>query len=195
VNLGELVPALVGAHPSVRSIRMTGSRADGTAHELSDWDFTVETSDFPRFADELPRLVEPLHPLAAQWDRYSDHACYMLMLRGPAKVDLIFLSERQEWAPPWLPSADNLADIDAHFWDWILWLVQKSRGADRRTVRKGLADMQRLMLAPMGARAEPGSIAQALDSYVALRAELEERFGVRVPRDVQEEVEPALGRP
>jgi hypothetical protein len=194
VNLGELVPALVGAHPSVRSIGLTGSRADGTAHELSDWDFAVETSDFPRFADELPRLVEPLHPLAAQWDRYSDHACYMLMLSGPVKVDLIFPEEKQDWAAAWKPSADTLAAIDHHFWDWILWLEQKRRAGKDEAVAKSLGDMHRLMLEPMGAASPPGSIPDALDAYLGRRAEFEERFRVRVPRDLQDEVQPLLSQ-
>jgi hypothetical protein len=192
VNLDELVPALVGAHPSVRSIHLTGSRADGTAHDLSDWDFAVETSDFPRLADELPRLVEPLRPLAAQWDRYSDHACYMLMLRGPAKVDLIFPDEKQDWAAGWEPSADTLAVIDHHFWDWILWLEQKRRAGKDEAVAKSLGDMHRLMLEPMGAASPPGSIPDAVDAYLERRAVLEKRFGVRVPRELQNEVQPVL---
>jgi hypothetical protein len=195
VKLAEVVPALVGAHPSVSSIRLTGSRADGTAHELSDWDFAVQTDDFPWIAEELPRLVEPLRPLAAQWDRYSDHACYMLMLRGPAKVDLIFPDEKQDWAAAWEPSADTLVALDHHFWDWILWLEQKRRAGKGDTVAKSLRDMHRLMLVPMGAPEEPTSIAEALDSYLVLRAELEERFGLRVSRELQREVAPALGRP
>jgi hypothetical protein len=192
VNLGELVPALVGAHPSVRSIGLTGSRADGTAHEFSDWDFAVETGDFPRIADELPRLVEPLRPLAAQWDRYSDHACYMLMLRGPAKVDLLFPNERQDWAAAWEPSADTLVAIDHHFWDWILWLEQKRRAGKDNAVTKSLGDMHRLMLEPMGARTLPDSIPDALDTYLRRRAALEDRFGVHVPHDLQDEVQPVL---
>jgi hypothetical protein len=194
VNLGEVVPALVGVHPSVTSIRLTGSRADGTAHELSDWDFAVETGDFPRLADELPRLVEPLRPLAGQWDRYSDHACYMLMLRGPAKVDLIFPDEQHDWAAAWEPSADTLAAIDRHFWDWILWLEQKRLAGKDDAAAKSLGDMHRLMLEPMGARTPAGSIPEALDAYLSRRAALEERFGVRVPRELQNEVQPVVSR-
>jgi hypothetical protein len=192
VNLGELVPPLVGAHPSVRSIRLIGSRADGTAHELSDWDFAVETSDFLRLADELPQLVEPLRPLAAQWDRYSDHACYMLMLSGPVKVDLIFLDQKQDWAAAWEPSADTLVAIDRHFWDWILWLEQKRRAGKDDAVAKSLDDMHALMLEPMGSVSPPGSIPEALDAYLEQRTVLEERFGVRVPRELQNEVQPVV---
>lgn len=192
MDLAEAVPALVGGHPSVRNIRLTGSRAEGTAHELSDWDFAVETRDFPRLADELPQLVEPLRPLAAQWDRYSDHACYMLMLSGAVKVDLIFPDEKQHWAAAWDPSADTLVAIDRHFWDWIHWLEQKRRAGKDDAVAKSLDDMHRLMLEPMGAASPLGSISDALDAYLERRTVLEERFGVRVPRELQNEVQPVL---
>jgi len=45
-----------------------GSRAEGRAHALSDWDLSVETADFDRFARDLPRLLEPFAPLAQFWD-------------------------------------------------------------------------------------------------------------------------------
>lgn len=176
------------------SVRLVGSRAAGVAHELSDWDFAVETQEFSRFAVDLPHLVAPLEPLAAQWDRYSDHACYMLILRGPTKVDLIFPAEPQRWAGPWEPSAETLAAIDHHFWDWILWLAQKEHAGADDAVTKSLGDMYRLMLEPLGADAPPGSIAGALDVYLERRGELEERFGVHVPRELQDEVQPVLTR-
>ena len=84
----------------------------GIAHELSDWDFEVETRNFARVAEALPGLVAPLQPLAEQWDRYAAHACFMLILRGPTKADLLFLDEKQAWAPPWEPAPDNLDSID-----------------------------------------------------------------------------------
>jgi len=164
-------------------------------HELSDWDFVVETGDFPRLAEELPQLVEPLHPLAQQWDRYSSHACYMLMLPGPTKVDLIFPDQKQEWAPAWAPSAGTLTAIDHHFWDWILWLEQKRRSAKVDVLAKSLRDMHELMLRPMGAKAEPESVAEAVAAYLDLRRQLEERFGVDVPRELENEVRPAVLRP
>lgn len=192
MNLAQLVPTLVGTDPSVTSVRLIGSRAEGTAHDLSDWDFAVETGDFPRLAEALPRLVEPLRPLAAQWDRYSDHACYMLVLSGPAKIDLIFHDEQQDWAGAWEASADTLVDIDRHFWDWMLWLEQKRRAGNENTVTKSLGDMHRLLLEPMGAAHRPGSIPAAVDAYLGRRTVLEERFGLRVPRELQEEVRPVL---
>jgi len=39
-DVATAIPALV-THPSIRSVRLIGSRAEGRAHELSDWDFAV----------------------------------------------------------------------------------------------------------------------------------------------------------
>jgi hypothetical protein len=193
VDLATAVPELLGKHSLVEGVQLTGSRASGTTHDLSDWDFLVHTSDFSRLADELPDLAEPLRPIAAQWDRYSDHACYMLMLRGPTKVDLIFPDERQSWADAWQPSAATLTAIDAHFWDWILWLEQKRRGGKDEALTTSLADMHRLMLAPMGARSSPRSVFDAVRLFLELRTQLENRYGVEVPRELEREVRPSLG--
>jgi hypothetical protein len=49
----------------------------------------------------------------------------MLILGGPVKVDLIFAGQGHEHELPWKPSHETLAGIDAHFWDWMLWLRSK----------------------------------------------------------------------
>ena len=82
-------------------------------------------------AEALPELVAPLEPLAQQWDRLSPHACYMLMLRGIGKVDLIF-DEPWESSPPWEVSAETLRGIDDHFWDWTIWLAAKEGLGSKR---------------------------------------------------------------
>ncbi len=192
MDVGEAVLALLGGHPLVGRLVLTGSRADGTAHELSDWDFLVTTYDFPRLVADLPRAVHPLQPLAQQWDRYSDHACYMLMLPGPAKVDLIFPDRKQGWAPPWEPSAETLVPIDMHFWDWIHWLEQKRRSGKADALAKSLGDLYDLMLGPMGAKKPPGSVDEAVEVYLALRDRLEQRYGVSVPRKLEDAVRPVL---
>ena len=192
MDIARDVAELLTGHPLVDRVELIGSRAGGTAHELSDWDFLVETGDFASLADDLPRLVEPLGPIAAQWDRYADHACYMLMLRGPVKVDLIFPGQPQSWAPPWEVSAETLPAIDAHFWDWILWLEQKRRNGRDELVRKSLGDMFRLLLAPMGAQAAPASVDEALELYIDLREQLKGRLGVEVPRELEAEVAPVV---
>ena len=192
MNVAEAVPELLGDHPLVASVELTGSRALGTAHDLSDWDFVVTTHDFPAFAKELPTLVSPLHPLAAQWDPYARFACYMLILRGPTKVDLIFGDEEQSWGPPREVSAETLVAVDTHFWDWILWLEQKRRSGKTDLLGASLADLHRLLLQPMGALSGPASVAEAVDLYLELRARLEARFGVVVPRELEREVRPVV---
>lgn len=192
MDLGRAVPALLGEHPLVDSVRLAGSRSTGTAHDLSDWDFAVETSDLSSLKEDLPGLVEPLRPLVGQWDPYADHAAYMVILRGPTKIDLAFFDEPRAWAPPWDVSRDTLAAVDLHFWDWILWLEQKRRGAKDDQVTKSLGHMYERMLKPMGARVRPESVVEALSAYLELRTRLEDRYGVVVPRELEREVRPVL---
>jgi hypothetical protein len=194
VNLAVSVPALLLKHPNVRAVRLTGSRASGRVHDLSDWDFVVETDNFDHVAEGLPVLVGPLQPLAQQWDPYASHACYMLILRGPAKIDFLFLDEHRDWSPPWHASPETLEAIDCHFWDWILWLEQKRRGGQADFVATGLEDMHELMLAPIGAGSRPGSIPMAISAYLDARDALEQKFGLRVPRELEQEVHPAVLR-
>ena len=192
MGLAERIAESLRVHPSVDAVTLAGSRARDEAGPLSDWDFDLETSDFGSVAEALPALMRPLEPLAQQWDRLSDHACYMLMLPGPTKVDLIFPDQKQEWAPAWVPSAGTLTAIDHHFWDWILWLEQKRRSGKVDVLEKSLRDMYELMLRPMGAKAGPGSVVEAVAVYLDLRRQLEERFGVDVPRELENEVRPAV---
>jgi hypothetical protein len=92
---------VVRAHPCVKSLKLTGSHAHGNATALSDWDFLVEVSNFNCLRKELPRLVAPFEPLTAQWDQLSDRQCYMLVVKGPAKIDLIFARIPNPRVRPW----------------------------------------------------------------------------------------------
>jgi Nucleotidyltransferase domain len=200
MDLARAVPEALRAQRAVRGVRLVGSRATGRAHEISDWDFLVHTDEFETVAAELPRLVGSLAPLSQLWDPYSYRACYMLMLSGPTKIDLIFPSEKRDWAGPWEPSAETLADIDCHFWDWILWLEQKRRGGRTRQLEESLDDMYRLMLRPLGVEDEPRAVADAVIAYLGARDELEARFGVSLSRVLEREVRPVVasaapGRP
>lgn len=186
------VRAALAGDPAVRGVRLIGSRAEGHAHELSDWDFAVETDDFAALASRLPLLVAPLRPLAELWDPYSSYACYMLLLAGPVKVDLIFPDEAREWSGPWRPARDTLEAIDRHFWDWILWLEQKRRGGRADVLETGLEHMYALMLSPLGVESTPGSVEEALAAYLAARERLESRFGITVPRRLEEEIRPVV---
>lgn len=184
----------MGGHPAVQDVRLVGSRAQGRAHELSDWDLYVRADDFPSLADELESLLRPLEPLAQQWDPYADHPAYMLMFAGPTKVDLCFFDEPHEWAPPYEVRPETLAAIDGHFWDWILWLEQKQKGGHPAKAAESLERMWELMLRPMGVPERPETIAGALDAYLEARDRLEREFGIRVPRALETEVRPVIAR-
>lgn len=185
MDLVERIIASVAPHPAVRSIRLVGSRAEGRASELSDWDFRVEANDFPALAKALPHLLSPLDPLAQQWDRLSPEYCWMLILRGPEKVDLIFPAEPHTNEPPWEPNDKNLDAIEAHFWDWMLWLRGKEAGGKAELVERELDKLFDHLLAPLGAKHRPSSIVDAIANYQEARDRAEQHFGVVVRRQLE----------
>jgi Nucleotidyltransferase domain len=184
------------SHPHVLSVHLVGSRARGTATPLSDWDFTVRVDDFASVAPALPSLVSVLEPLAQQWDRLGpvDYSCYMLMLAGPVKIDLIFPDVPHRPEPPWAVEPGTLPGIDAHFWDWTLWLAAKRAAGRTRLVAEQLTSMSHHLLRPMGVDTVPGSIQDAVDTYLAARGRLESRFDIRIPRRLEGEVRPVVER-
>jgi hypothetical protein len=188
-DLVAAVRAVIEPHPAVDSVRLAGSRERGDETPLSDWDFQVETRDFTALADALPRLVDPLEPLSRQWDRYSPHPTYMLMLAGPLKLDLLFLGRVNEPRPPWTLSADTLPGIDDHFWDWALWLASKDRAGGREPlVCEQLSLLHEQLLAALGVPGPPASVEQAVTAYLSARQRAERALGVRVGRALGEEV-------
>jgi predicted nucleotidyltransferase len=193
-DLAERIVPLVVAHPAVREIKFAGSRAEGRATEWSDWDFLVEAHDFAAVSDALPRLLAPLEPLVEQWDRLSTTQCWMLILDGPSKIDLIFPDEPHEQAPPWEPTAENLRGIDDHFWDWMLWLKGKETAGKRDVVASELEKLSAHLLRPLGVTERPGSIRDSIALYRDARADAERRFDCSVARDVEAAVAPALER-
>ncbi len=82
--------------------------------------------------------------------------------------------------------------IDAHFWDWILWLVAKRAGGRAELIRDELEKMHGYLLVPLGVPAAPATIEEAVDGYLVVLEEAERRFGVMVPRALRDEVLPAL---
>jgi hypothetical protein len=182
------VSTLVDAHPAVKSVALIGSQQRGDSTRWSDWDFKVQTDDFTSVAQALPSLIAPIQPLAAQWDRLSDHQCYMVIVEGPRKVDLLF-DEPHTHEPPHLVSATTLAAIDDHFWDWTLWLTSKVAAGKLDVVRSELAKMTDHLLGPLGIRATPTTLLDAVDAYVAARADHEKRFEVEVARELGSQVE------
>ena len=177
----------------MRDVRLVGSRAEGRANERSDWDFRVGASDFSAVADALPRLLEPLEPLAQQWDRLSPERCWMLMLHGPVKVDLIFPEEPHAVEPPWVVGPGTIDGIDAHFWDWMLWLSSKDAAGKREVVAAELEKLFGHLLAPLEVDHPPSSISQAVTAYREGRARAERRLGVAVSRHHGNAVAPAQG--
>jgi hypothetical protein len=116
----------------------------------------------------------------------------MLMLRGQVKVDLIFVNEPHTDEPPWEPNRDNLAAIDAHFWDWMLWLRAKEVAGRRDFVATHLEMLFDHLLRPLGAVRASSSIGEALSAYLEARNRAERRFGCRVSRGLEAEVAPVL---
>jgi len=151
----------------------------------------VDTDDFEAVSHDIGSLLAPLAPLAQQWDRLSETDCWMAILAGPIKLDLIF-SEPHQNEPPWEPQPNNLAAIDCHFWDWVLWLCSKRASGKADLVRSELDKMFVHILQPMGALTRPDDLDDAVASYLVLREQLERSFGVLVPRAVQREVVRAL---
>ena len=188
------VRAVLLPHPDIRAVELVGSRAGGSPTPSSDWDFVVVTERFDEVGRALPVLVAELEPLGQQWDRISAYPCYMLLLAGPVKVDLIFPDEPFESLPPWTVSAETLDGIDQHFWDWILWLASKREKREDGLVRRELIKLRDHLLGPLGADRVPGSIGAAVEGYRAARDERERDFGVEVSRRREREVLPVLSR-
>jgi hypothetical protein len=186
------VRAVLLPHPDIRAVELVGSRAGGSPTPSSDWDFVVVTERFDEVGRVLPALVAELEPLGQQWDRIGAYPCYMLLLAGPVKVDLIFPDQPFESLPPWTASAETLDGIDQHFWDWILWIASKREKREDELVRRELIKLRDHLLGPLGVDRVPGSIGAAVDGYRAARDEREREFGVEVSRRRQREVLPVL---
>jgi predicted nucleotidyltransferase len=183
------IPA-IAAHPAVTRVELAGSRSRGEHAELSDWDFAVTTTDFGAVARDMPALVAPLEPLGEQWEPLGDFPVYQVLLRGPVKLEYLFLDERQEPAPPVAVSAETLGAIDTHFWDWIWWLATKASIGRDDLVAEHLPQLHAHLLRPLGVEAAPPDIDTAIHAYVAHR----DALGVTVPRALEDEVRGAIRR-
>jgi hypothetical protein len=183
------IRAAVLADPCVRSVELTGSRANGTATGLPDWDYRIISADPAGTARRLPGLVSSLKPLAALWDPLASQPVYMIVLPGAVKADLFpGLPPRPAPAPPPAVSGATLPTIDAHFWDWTLWLgAKRLRGRDA-LVGTELARMWHYLLQPLGSPHPPAGQQEAVTSYLQLRREQEQRLGAAVPRDLGDAV-------
>jgi hypothetical protein len=129
----------------------------------------------------------PLRPVVAQWDRLSRAWSYMLIMRGPVKVDLIF-GQPHATLPPRRPAASTLQGIDDHFWDWMLWLRSKQAAGRLGIVAAELGELHEHLLGPLGVKPVPQTIERAVTEYQTARAECERQLGMRVPRTAQDAV-------
>ncbi len=192
MGTAENIADAVEAHAAVTRIEPIGSRARGTATELSDWDFHVTAEDFGEVAADLPGLVAPYGPLAAQWDPLGDCESHLLIFPGPVKVDLLFRDVPRSWNPPWRVGPDTLPAMDTHFWDWTLNLVSKRHHGMTDRIRGELLKMGRHLLRPLGIEALPLSLEQAAERFVRARGRLETRYGLHISRRLEEEVLPLV---
>jgi hypothetical protein len=195
--VGKLVDLAISAlvrHPSVSRVELAGSRSRGTHDDLSDWDFAVSTSDFASVARALPTLVEPLQPMAAQWEPLGHFPVYMLLLRGPTKVEYLFLQHSQQARPSVKPSKGTLSAIDAHFWDWMWWLATKAIVGHDDLVERHWPLLYRHLLEPMGADTMPDGIEAAIHSFLVRRGELERQYGLELSRALEGEVRRGIRR-
>jgi predicted nucleotidyltransferase len=189
--IADLVRAALTPHPAVQNVRLVGSRERAEEGPLSDWDFAVDAANPRAAAAAVPQLVESLEPLAAQWDRLAESSCFMLMLPGPAKVDLLLdLPHRPK--PPWVVDATTLPAIDQHFWDWLLWIASKDVQDRTSMVHAELVKMSHHLLRPMGEAAIPEDVESAGRQFRRARARHEIRTGVAIARRLEWEVAGAL---
>ena len=114
------------------------------------------------------------------------------MLRGPVKIDLIFSDVPHTLEPPWTVNAATLEGIDAHFWDWVLWLSSKDARSKQEVVARELEKLFGHILAPLRVGEQPASIDEAVAAYRSARARVEDARGVAVSRELEDEVAPAL---
>ena len=192
MDLTVRVPEALLRDQAVQRVELVGSRAAGSAVALSDWDFLVETDDFDAVVQALPELVEPLRPLARQWDPLGECPCYMLMLTGAVKVDLIF-DRGYEQAPPWVVTPQTLPQIDAHFWDWVLWLGAKRAAGKHELLQSELDKLSVHLLTALGVEERPVSLEDAVSRYCLALSEAENRLGVRVSPRLATDVRARLG--
>jgi hypothetical protein len=115
---------------------------------------------------------------------------YQVFLRGPTKVEYLFLDRSQDPLPPLEPTRDTLPAINTHFWDWIWWLTTKASIGRSDLVAEHMPQLLR----PMGISAVPATIESAVEAFVARRDALEQQFGISVDRALEGEVRQGIAR-
>lgn len=187
MNIDLIIPELIRKHPAVSQVTLTGSRQRGDATEWSDWDFLVETTDFEAVSIALPSLTESLNALIHLWDPLSRHAIYMMILKGPVKIDLIFDRPHPQ-EPPWTVSIDTIRLINSHFWDWILWIASKEASGKKDMSIKEFEKMYDYLLTPLGCSRSPGCVEEAVRAYLAAFRRQKSLLNIEVDQAVEIEV-------
>jgi predicted nucleotidyltransferase len=178
---------------AVSSVTLGGSRERGRATELSDWDLYLVGDPVGMMA-EVPAIIASFRPLAAFWEPLAEEAGYMVVLDGPTKVDVFPTGGRRRIQPPWVVSAETLAQIDGHFWDWTLWLGGKTLRGERELVASELIKMHGFLLEPMGVAVAPRTLDEARAVYLRARASAMDALGMFVDPELGRRVSNALRR-
>jgi hypothetical protein len=116
----------------------------------------------------------------------------MLIVPGPTKVDFIFPDVANEKNPPWRVHEDSLHELDAHFWDWMLWLASKQFRGNDELVHNELQKLFNHLLQPMLVEAVPESISGAIEAYKRARKHWETELQISIKKELQNQVEPLI---
>jgi hypothetical protein len=116
------------------------------------------------------------------------------MLRGPTKVEYLFLEQVQHPRPPVTPSKRTLDAINTHFWDWIWWLATKRAAGRHDLVSEHMPKLYRHVLRPIGVETIPGDIDAAIHAFLLRRDALERKYGVSISRALEDEIRRGVDR-
>jgi predicted nucleotidyltransferase len=188
----ETVIETLRAVSGVHDVKLAGSAAAGDRTPLSDWDFELDVND-EGVLDALEHALQQLTVLALFWDPLSARATLIVIMDGPIKVDVIVPAMRNPHPMSrWTVTAETLPRIDAHFWDWTLWLSAKQLRGQADLVGTELTKMWDALLEPMGAITPTHGVAEAVGAYVVARDEREYELGVPLDHHLEHQVRSAL---
>ena len=139
-------------------------------------------------------LVAALESVGTQWEPVGHFPVYQVMLRGPTKVEYLFLDHQQDRRPPLEPSKDTLPAIDTHFWDWIWWIGTKAAVGRDDLVAEHLGQMHEYLLRPLGVPSAPATIDSAVAAFRERRRALAARYGLSLGTALEQEVTAGLAR-
>jgi hypothetical protein len=94
--------------------------------------------------------------------------------------------------PRWTVTPQTLPHIDAHFWDWTLWLGSKQLRGQADLVGTKLVKMWEALLKPIGAATPPNDITEAVGAYMVARSQRERELGTRLNHRLEHQVRGAL---